>query len=381
MRADANAAAFAARDFGHGGLLPHGAATATPALIYQFRSGQVAIQRRQLVHVFVRAGAHNARVITGDRDLRDSWLVRTPIAHRGLHAARDGRPENSLAAFARACTLGFPAELDVRLTRDGEVVVFHDRALRRLTGAPGRVEDRTAGEVRALRLFGSKERVPLLGEVLELVGGRVPLVIELKAGAPPTALERAVLAALDGYAGEVAIQSFRLRTVRELDRSDAPCAIGHLWHRRTVTAATERFAFVGCHVDGVPRRAVRRRREAGGVVLAWTVRSAEQARRALRFVDNYIFEGFVPDHPVSAPAAAAAASRWTARPPRARPRSVRAARSPGARRAGRPRARPRAWRRAPAWPRRPRPAAARRGAGPSRARGRGRGRRRRPWGR
>jgi glycerophosphoryl diester phosphodiesterase len=235
--------------------------------------------------------------------------MRTPIAHRGLHAAADGRPENSLAAFGRCCALGFPAELDVRLTRDGEVVVFHDHALRRLTGAPGRVEERDAVEMRALRLLRTEQRVPLLHEVLELVGGRVPLLIELKAGAPPSALERAVLAALDGYAGEVAIQSFKLRTVRELDRAEAPHAVGHLWHRRTVTGSSERFAFLGCHVHGAPRRAVRRRRESGAVVLAWTVRSPQQAQRALRFVDNYIFEGFVPDHPVSAPRSAAAASR------------------------------------------------------------------------
>jgi glycerophosphoryl diester phosphodiesterase len=235
--------------------------------------------------------------------------VRTPIAHRGLHAAAEGRPENSLAAFARCCALGFPAELDVRLTRDGEVVVFHDRTLKRLTGASGRVEERDAADVRALRLLGTEERVPLLRDVLELVAGRVPLLIELKAGAPPAALERAVLEALGGYAGEVAIQSFKLRTVRELDRFEAPHAIGHLWHRRTVTAPSERVAFVGCHVDRAPRRAVRRRREAGAVVLAWTVRSPEQARRALRFVDNYIFERFVPEHPVSAPRTAAAASR------------------------------------------------------------------------
>ena len=234
--------------------------------------------------------------------------MRTPIAHRGLHAARDGRPENSLAAFAHACEAGFPAELDVRLTRDGEVVVFHDRALRRMTGAAGRVEDRAAAEVRSLRLLGSGERVPLLRDVLALVGGRVPLLIELKSGAPPTRLEHAVLAALDGYAGAVAIQSFKLRTVRELGRREAPHAVGRLWHRRTVPARGERVAFVGCHVDGAPRRAVRRRREAGAVVLAWTVRSPEQAERALRFVDNYIFEGFVPKHAVSAPESAAAAS-------------------------------------------------------------------------
>ena len=253
---------------------------------------------------------HNGRVIAGDRDLRDSWLKATPIAHRGLHAASDGRPENSLGAFERACALGFPAELDVRLTRDGEVVVFHDRALRRLTGAAGRVEDRTAGDLRGLRLLGTKERIPLLAEVLDLVAGRVPLLVELKATVPGAALEEAVLGALDGYGGEVAIQSFKLRTVRELDRRDAPHAIGQLWRRHTVAAPRTRLEFVGCHVAGVPRRAVRRRRESGAVVLAWTVRSAEQARRALRFVDNYIFEDFVPDlaHPLSAPGSAAGAS-------------------------------------------------------------------------
>src|ERR671932_1576515 len=98
----------------------------------------------------VREPGQNA-AITEDRDLRDGWLVRTPIAHRGLHAAQEGRPENSLAAFAQACALGFPAELDVRLTRDGEVVVFHDRALKRMTGAAGPVDDRDARELTRLR--------------------------------------------------------------------------------------------------------------------------------------------------------------------------------------------------------------------------------------
>ena len=234
--------------------------------------------------------------------------MRTPIAHRGLHAAADGRPENSLAAFERACAYGFPAELDVRLTRDGRVAVFHDRVLRRLTGARGRIEDRDAADLRALRLLGTSQRIPLLEDVLELVDGWVPLLVELKGGAPRAALEAAVLEALRGYGGEVAIQSFKLRTVRELDRQEAPHAIGHLWHRRSLPATGDRVAFVGCHVDGAPRRAVQRRRAEGGVVLAWTVRSPEQAERVLRFVDNYIFEGFVPEQGVSAPRSAQGAS-------------------------------------------------------------------------
>ena len=227
-------------------------------------------------------------------DLRADWLMRTPIAHRGMHDAAAGRPENSLGAFERACALGFPAELDVRLTRDGEVVVFHDRTLRRMTGAPGRVDDRDASALTGLRLLESDERIPLLREVLELVDGRVPLLVELKSSALWPALEGAVLDALHGYRGEVAIQSFKRRTLRELDGRDPAFAVGRLWRRRARRDGGVEPAFLGCHVTGLQSRAVRRRREAGAVVLAWTVRSPEEARRALRLVDNYIFEDFVP---------------------------------------------------------------------------------------
>jgi glycerophosphoryl diester phosphodiesterase len=263
--------------------------------------------------VAVRPVGHNDGVTSEDRDLRQTWLMRTPIAHRGLHAAADGRPENSLAAFAHACALGFPAEMDVRLTRDGEVVVFHDRALQRLTGASGIVEERTAAELRGLRLLGTAEPVPLLRDVLDLVAGRVPLLIELKPSAPGPELEHAVVEALAGYEGEVAISSFHRRALRALDRAGAPQAVGQLSRWRPVPAVGVRPAFLGRHVASAPLRVASPRRGAGPVVLAWTVRSAEQARRALRFVDNYIFEGFVPvpadAHRVSGPRSAPGAAR------------------------------------------------------------------------
>src|SRR4051794_37649125 len=106
MRADANAVAIAARDFGHGSSFPL-EPRRRPRLSYtSFDRIKLQFNGDQGVHVAVRTARHNAP-ITGDRDLRDGWLMRTPIAHRGLHAARDGRPENSLAAFAHACALGF----------------------------------------------------------------------------------------------------------------------------------------------------------------------------------------------------------------------------------------------------------------------------------
>jgi glycerophosphoryl diester phosphodiesterase len=200
----------------------------------------------------------------------------------------------------------------VRLTRDRQVVVFHDRSLRRLTGAEGNVDELDAARVTSLRLVGTDERVPLLREVLDLVHGRVPLLIELKSSPLWPELEPAVLEMLDGYRGEVAIQSFKRRALREHDRRAAPHAGGHLWRWRPVPAAGVRPAFFGRHVAGVPMRAVSPRRGTGAIVLAWTVRSPEQAARAMRFVDNYIFENFVPGlrdgHPLSAPQGAVAAS-------------------------------------------------------------------------
>ena len=200
----------------------------------------------------------------------------------------------------------------MRLTRDGQVVVFHDRALKRLTGAAGRVDQCDAGDLRGLRLLGTEERVPLLREVLELVDGRVPLLVEVKSSPQWPALEGAVLAELEGYRGDVAIQSFKSRTLREVGRNDPPHAVGHLWRWRSGPLSSVPAAFVGAPVDRLPSRAVRRRRDAGAIVLAWTVRSPEQAERALRFVDNYIFEDFVPAvgeaHRVTAPRSAADAS-------------------------------------------------------------------------
>ena len=241
-----------------------------------------------------------------------AWLTRAPFAHRGLHDLAAGRPENSLAAFDRCCETGFAAELDVRLSRDGEVVVFHDRAVRRLTGAMGRVEDLSAAELTRLEILGTGERIPLLRDVLELVGGRVPLLLELKPCARGPVLERGVVRALEGYCGDVAIQSFKRRSLRHLDRCEAPQAVGHLWRRLHMAGGPmPRPAFYGCHVATAGGPTVRRRRQAGEIVIAWTVRSPEEAAWTLRHVDNYIFEGFVPERaarPLSAPRSAAGAS-------------------------------------------------------------------------
>lgn len=130
------------------------------------------------------------------------------IAHRGLHKEDRSIPENSLPAFRLAAENGYGIELDVQLTADNEVVVFHDDLLDRVCGVEGRLSDLSWGELQRLRLFGTAERIPLLSEVLECVGPRVPIVLELKRGSRNELLCRKTLAILDRFRPTVCIESF-----------------------------------------------------------------------------------------------------------------------------------------------------------------------------
>ena len=102
------------------------------------------------------------------------------FAHRGLHSKTHGIPENSMSAFRAAIQKNYGIELDLHLTRDGELVVFHDDDLKRVCGRPERPEDLTAAELTKCTLLGTKEHIPLFRDVLALVNDQVPLLVELK---------------------------------------------------------------------------------------------------------------------------------------------------------------------------------------------------------
>ena len=129
-----------------------------------------------------------------------------PYAHRGLWG--EGAPENSLTAFRLAAEAGFAIELDVQLSKDGTVMVFHDYTLTRMCGVDANLSDLTADELAACRLAGSEEKIPTFAEVLAVVDGRVPLLVELKGESGNTALCPAVCAVLAGYKGEWCVESF-----------------------------------------------------------------------------------------------------------------------------------------------------------------------------
>ena len=136
------------------------------------------------------------------------------LAHRGLHSEDKSIPENSLEAFRLASRAGYGAELDVQLTKDGQVVVFHDDTLDRVCGVHARVDEKSYNELKLLSLCGTNQRIPLLTEVLEVYGGRGPLIVELKTGKRNRELCEKTYAILSDYQGEVCIESFNPMIVR-----------------------------------------------------------------------------------------------------------------------------------------------------------------------
>lgn len=231
------------------------------------------------------------------------WMTARPIAHRGLHNAARGQPENSLAAFAAAVHGSYAIECDVHPAADGVPVVFHDDQLDRLTGQPGCVRDRDSTELGRLHLGDTREWIPTLDELLANVEGRVPLFIEMKSMAGRNSgFAGAVAARLNAYNGPAAIMSFDPALLAEYRIADPTLPRGLVaegdWqagrgHLRTVRSLG--LDFVSYSIDDMPNLAtIAMRRLFAIPVICWTVRTKEQAAKARSAADQMTFEGFVP---------------------------------------------------------------------------------------
>jgi len=237
------------------------------------------------------------------------WLLSTPIAHRGLHDPHAGVPENSLAAFEAARDAGYPIELDVRALRDGTVAVFHDEDLGRMTGTDSPLAHENAASIKTHRLSGTHNTIPLLGEALDVVAGKVPLLVELKNFGVPGVLESSVVAALDSYDGRIAVQSFNPFSMGWFKVKAPGIVRGHLSGgftglpleealkdtlRRLELIDVSEPAFVGYDIRLLPVGPVSELRSRGMPVLGWTVRTYDERRDALEWCDNFIFEHIDP---------------------------------------------------------------------------------------
>lgn len=223
-------------------------------------------------------------------------------AHRGLHG--EGVPENSLEAARLAVERGMGIECDIQRSADDTPMVFHDWDLLRLTGREGLTAGRTAIELRELRYLDSDEGPASLADLLALVGGRVPLLIEIKSkrGYDVELTCDRVAKCLRDYRGQNAVMSFDPRVARWFRRHypETTCGLVMREDERgyTQTGWQRRLAlwiaqpdFLAYHIAALPSRWVAGLRAKGLPVLTWTVNSPENRTRALDCADALISEG------------------------------------------------------------------------------------------
>lgn len=241
------------------------------------------------------------------------WLTARPLAHRGLHDAARGIIENTPSSVAAAAAAGYGIEVDLQISADGEAMVHHDDALGRLTEGSERLDAMTAGALRRVLFKATADRMIGLGELCDLVAGRVTLLLELKSRYDgDRRLPLRVAEVLKGYTGPVAVMSFdplQVAAFREMapgllrglvaerhyrpghqDRAGMRDGLAYL--RRVLAGRPQ---FLAYSVRDLPSPAPFIARYAMGLpLLTWTVRSEDDRRRAVRWADQMIFEGFRP---------------------------------------------------------------------------------------
>lgn len=231
----------------------------------------------------------------------DFWLFTRPIAHRGLWGGEV--IENSLTAYQAAMDKNYPIEIDLYLSSDGEIVCFHDENLYRMTGKNVKIYDRTLAKLKALSLKGTTEKIPTLREVLDLVCGKVPLLIEIK-DQPNDLIVDKTVEILKAYNGEFAVQSFNPFYIKKVKRLAPEFICGILGTNEKERGNITNFVlkrlcfnfiikpeFISYNKKGL--KYVKRKSKKTPVI-AWTILNEKERLSLPPFVKNYIFENFVP---------------------------------------------------------------------------------------
>lgn len=231
---------------------------------------------------------------------RVGFLTRTPFANRGLHGSR--HIENSRAAIETAVGMGYGVKVDVQFSLDGLAYVIADPTIERLTEQHGQVRHLSSKLLAEIKLRGTNESIPQLKEILGIVAGRAPVLVELRAvEGHVSQLCVAVRHAIEGYRGEAAVMSLHpevprwfashgSRIARGLMLSDSSDYAKEQGSEQVRTLWRARPEFLAINVDDLPSRFAQRQRRRGIPILAWPVTSAEQQRIAADCADQIIFE-------------------------------------------------------------------------------------------
>ncbi len=233
----------------------------------------------------------------------DSWLLTKPIAHRGLWG--EIIVENSISAYKNAVINGYPIEIDLYSSIDGKLFSFHDQSLERMTGVKGKIYEKTASELLALSLSGSNEKIPTFDEVLSVVDGKVPLLIELKDQPNKTYVDN-VIERLKSYKGEFAIQSFNplyIKKVKKLAPNVLRGILGTKTHSKNLPFIKRKIVqnmllnfmikpdFISYSFEDLP---LKKRKAKNIPIISWTITSQKDYERVKPYAKNIIFENFIP---------------------------------------------------------------------------------------
>ena len=238
------------------------------------------------------------------------WLIERPIAHRGLF--NHNYPENSLGAFENAVKNNFGIELDVQFTKDKKVVVFHDDNLKRMTKDKRNVNELTYKELKNLKLLDTNETIPLLEEVLSLVNGKVPLVIEIKTCDNIIQLGEETYKRLKSYKGKFAVESFNPIVLKWFKKNAKEVIRGQLSgdykNYNNNLKKYENFVleymllnfiskpdFIAYELCALPNFRVSSLKRRGIPIITWTVKSQNDMEKAYKYADNIIFDSFIPN--------------------------------------------------------------------------------------
>ncbi len=233
------------------------------------------------------------------------FLSRSLIAHRGYHNNKKGIPENSVLAFKKAIDNNYLIELDVRLTKDQKLVVFHDDNLKRVCGVNKRVKDLTYIELLKYNLFDTTLKVPLFSDVIKLVNGKVPILIETKYHNRYGVLEKILINELSNYKGLYAIQSFYPMSLLWLKRNTKDIPIGLLSSNfkndlnrlKSIIGKTLildlffKTDFISYDVKGLPNNYLSYKRDKKKIVI-WTIKNKKDYDLARQYTGSLICENF-----------------------------------------------------------------------------------------